>query len=741
MNLRYPLLGFLITFISLSACNRRVDINLPISAILEVPVPTIAVTIDQAISEIVGVCSFTAPADPASTLGIDYRVTFASAIDDSTFTVSDITNGGTGGSTTLTWSLTNCGDDTNFKLTATAVLGDGTILPTLPAARVQSSGGDSNMLSTATDNSVTFYRGWYQEAYIKAVNSEAGDRFGDDVSISGDTLAVSAVDESSNQATITNGVTASSDNSSAQSGAVYVYKRTGSNWIQEAYIKAVNSESGDIFGNSVSISNNTLAVGAVGEGSNQTFITNGATASVDNSLGNSGAVYIYKRSGSIWTQEAFIKAVNAGSGDFFGIRLKLSNNTLAVTAWLEGSNQTTITNGSTASGNNDAPASGAVYIYKRSGVNWAQEAYIKASNSQFTDFLGTSLSLEGDTLVAATPYEDSNQTTITNGPGSNIDNSNADSGAVYVYKRTGVNWVQEAYIKAVNNIAGNWFGQSVSLSGERLAVGSINEDSNQTTITNGAAASGDTSNANSGAVYVYKRTGVTWAQEAYIKATNNNPGDFFGQSVSLSGDTLVVGAIFEDSNQTTITNGVAASGDNSSANSGAVYVYKRTGVTWAQEAYIKASNSESNDNFGLSTDFSGDTIVVGTSAEDSNQTTITNGESASSDNSSAASGAVYVYRNRSRLFDVTELRTSVTSNSVTLDWEKSGGTSSGYFVTYQMGATAPADCLLGISFDAGDVTTFTEMTLSANTTYSFRVCATDGGDYSPGMTVTVTTDP
>ncbi len=112
--------------------------------------------------------------------------------------------------------------------------------------------------------------------------------------------------------------------------------------------------------------------------------------------------------------------------------------------------------------------------------------------------------------------------------------------------------------------------RSVSISGDTLVVGAYTEDSNQSTITNGVIASGDNSNTNSGAVYVYKRTGASWAQEAYLKAINNGVSDFFGWSVSISGDTLVVGVSREDSNQTTISNGVTASGDDSNVDSGAV---------------------------------------------------------------------------------------------------------------------------------------------------------------------------
>ena len=106
-------------------------------------------------------------------------------------------------------------------------------------------------------------------------------------------------------------------------------------------------------------------------------------------------------------------------------------------------------------------------------------------------------------------------------------------------------------------------------------MGVNREDSNQTTITNGTTASADNSAGNSGAVYIYKRTGTTWAQEAYVKAANAEASDGFGGSVAISGDTVVVGAYAEASSQTTITNGATASSDNSASNSGAVYIYVR----------------------------------------------------------------------------------------------------------------------------------------------------------------------
>ena len=113
---------------------------------------------------------------------------------------------------------------------------------------------------------------------------------------------------------------------------------------------------------------------------------------------------------------------------------------------------------------------------------------------------------------------------------------------------------------------------SVSISGNLLAVGATGEDSNQVTIMNDSSASGNNDTSNSGAVYIFERTGTSWAQVAYIKAPNPDVDDYFGRSVSLDNKTLLVTSR-DDSNQTTITNGTTASSDNSNTDSGAAYVF------------------------------------------------------------------------------------------------------------------------------------------------------------------------
>ncbi|NCP78886.1 MAG: alpha/beta hydrolase, partial [Desulfuromonadales bacterium] len=171
-----------------------------------------------------------------------------------------------------------------------------------------------------------------------------------------------------------------------------------------------------------------------------------------------------------------------------------------------------------------------------------QQAYLKASNTDGGDKFGYAVSLSGDTLVVGAVWEDSNATGVN---GNQADNSASKSGAAYVFTRSGGVWSQQAYLKASNTEAGDYFGNAVSLSGDTLVVGAYLEDSNAIGVDGNQA---DNSASDSGAVYVFTRNGTTWSQQAYLKASNTEAGDLFGNAVSLSGDTLVVGAYLEDSN-------------------------------------------------------------------------------------------------------------------------------------------------------------------------------------------------
>jgi hypothetical protein len=486
--------------------------------------------------------------------------------------------------------------------------------------------------------------------YAKASNTWTGDNFGYRVAVSGDgtTMAVSAIGEDSIATDIDGSQT---DDRAADSGAVYLFVRSGETWVQQAYIKASNTDAFDAFGSSLALSSNgdTLAVGATGEDSAASGIDGDQTSDL---ASNAGAVYLFARTGTTWSQQAYIKASNTDAvnpGDAFGTSVALSGdgNTLAVGASGEDSAATGI--GGSESDNNASNA-GAVYLFTRvitPTTTWSQQAYIKASNTDTAnpgDAFGTSvaLSTDGNTLAVGAPGEDSNATVV---DGNETDNSAINAGAAYLFTRSGSTWSQQAYVKASNTEFDDAFGSSVTLSGDgtTLAVGAIGENSEVTGVDGGT---GLDIAGNSGAVYVFA-LGASWTQQAYIKATNTGPADNFGVSVALSGDgnILAVGADQEDSNAQNIDGN---QGDNSSNNAGAVYLYTRSVSVWSVSHYVKAPNTDLTafdsfgDRFGASVAMTvdGNTLVVGAAGEDSDATGI-NGDMTNNNLSSA--GAAYLY--------------------------------------------------------------------------------------------------
>lgn len=449
-----------------------------------------------------------------------------------------------------------------------------------------------------------------QQAYLKASNTETTDEFGFSVAVSGDTAVVGAIREDSG-ATGVNGN--QNDESEDDSGAVYVFVRSGGTWSQQAYLKASNTEELDVFGWSVAISGDTVVVGARGEDSNATGV-NGDQS--NNGANDSGAAYVFVRDGDLWSQQAYLKASNTHFSDRFGHSVAVSGDTVLVGAYLE---------------DEGGSQAGAAYVFVRSGDQWSQQAYLKASDAFFADQFGYSVGVSGDTAVVGAWFEDSSATGVN---GEQDDFNAQDSGAAYVFVRSGDLWNQQAYLKASNTEFFDLFGASVAVSGDTVIVGARDEDSSATGV------NGDQNNngaGDSGAAYVFVRNGGVWSQQAYLKASNTGINDGFGVSTAASGDRVVVGASREDSNATGVDGNQA---DNSAADSGASYVFTRSGGVWSQEAYVKASNTEAGDQFAASVAISGDTVVIGAYQEDSSATGV-NGNQA--DNTANASGAAYVF--------------------------------------------------------------------------------------------------
>ncbi|MBP6179305.1 MAG: SBBP repeat-containing protein, partial [Anaerolineales bacterium] len=378
---------------------------------------------------------------------------------------------------------------------------------------------------------------------------------------------------------------------------------------QQAYLKASNTEEGDFLGLVTAISGDTLAVGTYLEDSNSVGVNGDGS---NNLAVDSGAVYVFTRSNGVWAQQAYIKASNTEAGDRFGFSVALSGDTLVVGARYEDGSSVGVNGDET---DNLATNSGAVYVFKREGVTWSQEAYLKASNTGADDQFGSFVSISNDTIVVGSPLEDGSAN-IVNG---DDDNLRMNSGAAYVFFRD-VEWIQQAYLKASINITTDLFGISVSSYGDTVVVGA---------------------NGGSGKAYIFVRNGSpwggTWNLQTYLTASNPTPDMQFGTSVALWGDTLVVGADFESSNATGVNGNQA---DKSMNAAGAAYVFVRNGTTWSQQAYLKASNTDSWDYFGREVAIWGDTIVVGASGESSNATGINGDES---NDLATNSGAAYVF--------------------------------------------------------------------------------------------------
>ena len=343
------------------------------------------------------------------------------------------------------------------------------------------------------------------------------------------------------------------DDAGESSGSAYVFHDDGTGWAEQAKLTASDGVLKDFFGSGVSISGDTVVVGS--------FFS-------DAPAEHSGSAYVYQRTGDTWTEEAKLVAADGAEGDLFGISVAISGDALVVGAR-----------------DHDVAASnsGAAYVFRFDGTGWAQEAELAASDGAADDFFGGRVAIDGDVVVAGAPTADVGGT---------------DSGAAYVFRFDGTSWTQEAKLTAADGQTGDEFGSSVAISGETAVVG---------------AARAGPGNTERGAAYVFRFDGTSWSQEAKLTAADSKVKNLFGWSVGISGDQIVVGAI---------------KGDDGERNTGAAYVFQRTGTVWSEELKLLASDAEQDDRFGGSVSILGDTVLVGAAGDD---------------DLGSAAGAVYVY--------------------------------------------------------------------------------------------------
>ena len=328
------------------------------------------------------------------------------------------------------------------------------------------------------------------------------------------------------------------DDQGVDAGSVYVYRRTGTSWGGEIELFASDAAAGDQFGSDVSISGDVLVVGA--------------------EVGNvgTGAAYVYRWNGASWVEEDILTASDAALSDRFGVAVGVSGDAIVVGA---------------SSDDDSFSGSGSLYVFRYNGSTWDEEQKITAFDPAQNDNYGRYVDIEGDVLVTGTP---------------NDDDDGSASGSAYVYRWTGAAWILDNKLTASDAVGGDRFGQSISLDGDRLAVGSYRSD---------------TAGADAGSVYIFEWSGVSWGEQEQITAADAADLSRFGQSVALAGDRLVVGAYFDNEV------GVRA---------GAAYIFRKRPTEWLQDLKFTAGDAADDDRLGFSLAAAGGFAFLGARKDD-----------------------------------------------------------------------------------------------------------------------------
>jgi hypothetical protein len=298
------------------------------------------------------------------------------------------------------------------------------------------------------------------------VGSDEGylDQFGGSVALNGDTAIVGAP-----QHTV---------GSSYDQGAAYVFAKSGTGWSQQGELIASDGTHSTLFGSSVAVDSTTALVGAT---------------LARNSFGvTTGAVYVFVRNGSSWTQEAKLLASDGVDWDQFGSSVALSGSTAIIGA------------------NNKANGRGEAYVFVQNGTTWTEQQQLVANDAVEGDDFGSGVSVLGDTAFVGAAGK------------------NAYQGATYVFGLSGGVWLQQSELVALDGAAGDDFGVSVSLGASTALVGASGKTFGQ--------------NTNQGAAYVFTQQGGAWSQQSELVASDGQIRDYFGVSVALSGATALVGA-------------------------------------------------------------------------------------------------------------------------------------------------------------------------------------------------------
>lgn len=309
----------------------------------------------------------------------------------------------------------------------------------------------------------------------------------------------------------------------------------------ETKIVATDGMAHDGFGYSVATDGNWVAIGARDD---------------DPSGESSGSVYVFHWDGTNWNQEQKLTATDGVAYAHLGHAVAISGDVIVAGASRDDDN---------------GDGSGSLYVFRWNGTSWTQEQKLTASDGANLDQFGNAVAINNDTIVVGAYQHDASAT---------------NSGAAYVYRWNGSNWLEEEKLTASDGAGNDAFGRSVSISNDVIIIGATGDD--------------DQGNG-SGSAYTYRWNGATWVEAEKLTASDGASGDAFGYALSLHGDVALIGAYLDD---------------DLGSGSGSAYIYRWNGTNWVQEQKLTASNGLAGDQFSYSLSLSPNHAVIGAYAND-----------------------------------------------------------------------------------------------------------------------------
>ena len=344
---------------------------------------------------------------------------------------------------------------------------------------------------------------------------------------------------------------ATDDDVATNAGSAYVFVRSGSSWNQIAKLTANDTTTGAFFGQSVAIDGDTIAVGA---------------PEADGAVAGAGAAYVFVRPAGGWsdgTEDAKLIASDGAKDHWFGGSVSVSGDTVAVGAYQN-------------AGLAEGP--GAVYVYEKPPEGWSstsEDARLTASDGAIDDELGFAVAISGETLVAGARLDDGAGVTR--------------AGSAYVFVRPTGGWAdasEDSKLTALDAGVNAGFGFSVDVDEDAILVGSSRDIVDGTDM---------------GSAYFFTRTTTSWTQQQKVTDPAGKAFDDFGQSVSVSGNGFVVGALRDDG---------------AGLDSGAAHVFSRNGGMWTHDTELLPTDAASMDLLGTSVAMDGDTILISSHQDD-----------------------------------------------------------------------------------------------------------------------------